>query len=149
VFIVTYDEWGGFFDHVAPPTSVAANAVDPPDASGNVLLGMRVPVVVASPWTRAGKQPRISSALYDHTSILKLIEWRWNLPHLTPRDAPDSNITNLAAALDFANPRPAVPPLPLLVTPVLDACVPVLPALDDQWQRLVRSPLLAGWQLPL
>ncbi|HEX3479071.1 MAG TPA: alkaline phosphatase family protein [Kofleriaceae bacterium] len=149
VFIVTYDEWGGFFDHVAPPTSVAANAVDPPDAGGNVLLGMRVPVVVASPWTRAGGQPRISSALYDHTSILKLIEWRWNLPNLTPRDAPGSNITNLAAALDFTHPNPAVPPLPLLVTPVLDACAPVLPAVDDQWQRLVSSPLLAGWHLPL
>jgi phospholipase C len=147
VFIVTYDEWGGFFDHVVPPTSVAANAVDPPDASGNVLLGMRVPAVVASPWTRAGDQPRISSALYDHTSILKLIEWRWNLPNLTPRDAPGSNITNLAAALDFAHPDPAVPPLPLLATPVLNACISALPAVDDQWERLLRSPVLADWHL--
>jgi len=149
VFIVAYDEWGGFFDHVAPPTSVAANAVDPPDASGNVLLGMRVPTVIASPWTRAGGQPRISSALYDHASILKLIEWRWQLPNLTSRDAPGSNITNLAAALDFAHPDPAVPPLPLLVTPVINACVPVLPQVNDQWQRLLRSPLLASWHLPL
>ncbi len=147
VFIVTYDEWGGFFDHVAPPTSVAANNVDPPDDRGNVLLGMRVPTVVASPWTRAGSQPRISSALYDHTSILKLIEWRWNLPHLTARDAPDSNITNLVAALDFANPDPRVPPLPLLVTPVIHACSPVPFVVNDQWHRLLRSPLLHDWHL--
>ena len=144
-FIVTYDEWGGFFDHVAPPRSVAANAVDPPDASGNVLLGMRVPTVVASPWTRAGSQPRIHSALYDHTSILKLIEWRWNLPNLTPRDAPGSNITNLVEAFDFAHPDPRVPPLPLLLTPVLNTCLPA--PLQDQWDRLRSSPLLAHWGL--
>lgn len=149
VLIIAYDEWGGFFDHVAPPVSVAANAVDPPDAGGNVLLGMRVPAVVASPWTRAGGQPRIHSALYEHTSILKLIEWRWHLPHLTPRDAPSSNIANLAQALDFAHPDPAVPPLPLLFTPIFARCAPgpAVPAEEDQWERLRRSPLLAGWRL--
>jgi len=146
VFIVTYDEWGGFFDHVAPPTSVAANAVDPPDASGNVLLGMRVPVVIASPWTRSGANPRIRSELYDHTSILKLIEWRWGLPHLTPRDAPESNITNLVTALDFDHPNPFVPALPLLLTPIIDICLPI-PAVQDQWDALRRSPLLANWRL--
>ena len=96
VFIITYDEWGGFFDHVAPPKAEAANGVDPPDANGKVLLGMRVPVVVASPWSRSQNgSPRIASNLYDHTSILKLIEWRWNLPHLTSRDAPGSSVGNL------------------------------------------------------
>jgi phospholipase C len=146
VLIITYDEWGGFFDHVAPPTSVAANAVDPPDANGNVLLGMRVPVVIASPWTRSGASPRIRSELYDHTSILKLIEWRWGLPHLTPRDAPDSNITNLVTALDFSHPTPLVPALPLLVTPMFETCLPI-PAAQDQWDALRRSPLLANWRL--
>jgi phospholipase C len=145
VFIVTYDEWGGFFDHVAPPRSVAANAVDPPDASGNVLLGMRVPTVIASPWTRAGSQPRISSELFDHTSILKLIEWRWNLPPLTPRDAPTSNIANLVSALDLAHPNPSVPNLPLLLGPLLNLCPP--PFLDNVWQQLLRSPLLRNWRL--
>lgn len=117
VFIVTYDEWGGFFDHVAPPRSVAANTVDPADTNGEVLLGMRVPVVVASPWSRAGAAPRVNSELFDHTSILKLIEWRWNLPNLTARDAPSSNITNLVHALDLAHPNPIVPSLPTLLTP--------------------------------
>lgn len=144
LLVITYDEWGGFFDHVAPPSSVAANAVDPPDADGNVLLGMRVPTVIASPWTRAGASPRICSELFDHTSILKLIEWRWGLPHLTPRDAPESNITNLVHALDLAHPDPRVPALPLLLTPVLETCLPVL---QDQWDQLRRSPLLQNWRL--
>ena len=50
--IVTYDEWGGFFDHVAPPRAVAPNAVDPDIVDGKALLGFRIPVVVASPFTR-------------------------------------------------------------------------------------------------
>jgi phospholipase C len=157
VFILTYDEWGGFFDHVAPPRSVAANDVDPPDADGNVLLGMRVPVVVASPWTRAGAAPRIQSQLFDHTSILKLIEWRWGLPSLTARDAPDSNITNLAHALDFTHVDPRVPALPTLVAPILAACLPGLPGIslgagprpagDDLWPQLRASALARGWSL--
>src|SRR6185436_18056614 len=98
---------------------------------GKVLLGMRVPVIVASPWTRAGSSPRVRSELFDHTSILKLIEWRWNLPHLTPRDAPSSSVANLAAALDFAHPNPAIPPLPTLIAPVFDVCLPA--PVQDQW----------------
>jgi phospholipase C len=148
VFIVTYDEWGGFFDHVAPPRSVAANTVDPPDANGNVLLGMRVPVVVASPWSRAGAAPRVNSELYDHTSILKLIEWRWGLPSLTARDAATSNITNLVHALDLSHPDPVVPRLPVLLTPVVDICPPGggVPAHDSPWAALQRSPLMRTWR---
>jgi phospholipase C len=146
VFVITYDEWGGFFDHVAPPRSVAANDVDPPDDNGEVLLGMRVPVIVASPWTRGGHHPRIHSHLFDHTSILKLIEWRWDLPNLTLRDAPDSNITNLAHALDFRNHDPRVPRLPTPVAPILAACPPSLVARDDLWVQLRASPLMQGWR---
>jgi phospholipase C len=145
VLVITYDEWGGFFDHVPPPMSVAANAVDPPDDDGNVLLGMRVPVVVASPWTRSGSAPRISSHLFDHTSILKLIEWRWRLPHLTPRDAPESNIVNLAHALDFRRPNPVVPALPTLVLPIFETCLPF--PVQDVWDLLRNSPLLENWPL--
>jgi len=147
VFIITYDEWGGFFDHVPPPMSVAANDVDPPDDDGNVLLGMRVPVVVASPWTRAGQCPRISSHLFDHTSILKLIEWRWRLPNLTLRDAPDSNIVNLAHALDFRRHDAVVPRLPTPIAPVIEACAANLRPETDQWLQLRRSPLMRDWQL--
>jgi phospholipase C len=145
VFIITYDEWGGFFDHVRPPRSVAANDVDPPDDDGEVLLGMRVPVIVASPWTRARHRPRVQSHLFDHTSILKLIEWRWRLPHLTLRDAPGSNIINLAHALDFRRPDPGVPDLPRPAPPIITACPPALSA-HDPWKQLRDSPLMQGWR---
>jgi phospholipase C len=147
VFIITYDEWGGFFDHVPPPRSVAANDVDPPDDDGNVLLGVRVPTIIASPWTRAGGCPRIDSHLFDHTSILKLIEWRWRLPNLTLRDAPDSNVTNLVHALDFRHHNAVVPRLPTPAPPIITACPPMLRSPDDQWAQLRRSPLLSGWRL--
>jgi len=86
-------EWGGFFDHVAPPRVVAPNRIDNDvDQSGNVLLGFRVPVVIASPWTLGNPAtPRLitQSTLgipFDHTSILKLIEWRFGLQPLKARD---------------------------------------------------------------
>jgi phospholipase C len=63
----TYDEGGGFFDHVAPPRL---------DAYG---LGMRVPMLVVSPWVRRGY---VSGQLYEHNSILKFIERRFGLPTL-------------------------------------------------------------------
>jgi phospholipase C len=147
IFIITYDEWGGFFDHVVPPRSVAANDVDPPDDDGNVLLGIRVPVIVASPWTRSDRFPRVDSHLFDHTSILKLIEWRWNLPNLTLRDADESNITNLVHALDFRHHNARIPRLPRPVAPVIASCGASLRSPDDQWLQLRRSPLMNGWRL--
>jgi phospholipase C len=146
VFVITYDEWGGFFDHVAPPLSVAANDVDPPDDNGEVLLGIRVPTIVASPWTHGDDGPRLHSHLFDHTSVLKLIEWRWRLPHLTLRDAPDSNITNLAHVLDFRRHNPHVPRLPTPVAPVIEACPPAF-AGDQLWKQLRESPMAKGWKL--
>ena len=149
VFIITYDEWGGFFDHVAPPRAEAANDVDPPDANGDVLLGMRVPVVVASPWSRSQDgQPRIASNVYDHASILKLIAWRWNLAPLTPRDAPGSAVGNLAEVLDFAHPNPSLPALPRPIFPSLDSCLlSGLQQRETQWSDLRNSVLLKDWQL--
>src|SRR5262249_20440730 len=52
VLIITFDEGGGFFDHVAPPRVVAANGVDTDMVGGQVLLGFRVPTIIASPFTR-------------------------------------------------------------------------------------------------
>lgn len=66
-FFMTYDEGGGFFDHVQPPQL---------DAYGP---GMRVPTFVISPWAKRGY---ISGQLYEHNSILKFVERRFNLPSL-------------------------------------------------------------------
>jgi phospholipase C len=95
-----YDEWGGFFDHVPPPlTGVipqydleAFQAINEPPSS---QLGFRVPAMAVSPYAQRGF---VSSAQYDHTSILKMIEWRWGLAPLTVRDAQAANI---AESFDF------------------------------------------------
>jgi phospholipase C len=90
VLVINYDEWGGFFDHVPPTT-----APDPRPDLGTGLRGFRVPCLVISP--RAPRQA-IAHGTYDHTSVLKMIEWRFALEPLTVRDA-DAN--NLAEVLDF------------------------------------------------
>ncbi len=127
VFIVTYDEWGGFFDHVAPPRAVAPNDVDPDLVDGRALLGMRVPTVVASPFTRGDpNDPRIVSSVFDHTSILKLIEWRWHLRPLTLRDG-SADVGNLATAFNFETPDASVPALPEAESPVVVPCLSGLP----------------------
>ena len=119
VLVVNFDEWGGFFEHVPPPRAEAANSVDTDIVNGKTLLGMRLPVVVASPYSAGNpNSPIINSLVFDHTSVLKLVEWRWGLQPLTPRDA-SSDIYNLAYALDFSSPQTAVPNLPKPHTPFL------------------------------
>jgi phospholipase C len=166
VFIVTYDEWGGFFDHVAPPRAAApANSIDTDLVNGKALLGFRVPTVVASPFSRGEPDdPKVKGMTFDHTSILKLIEWRFGLDPLTARDA-SHDIQNLARALNFHTPNATVPDLPHPIAPAQVPCIqPDSPAnlapsvksaaasnLSDStnpWPRLRGSGLLKGWHLP-
>jgi phospholipase C len=115
VLVITFDEWGGFFDHVPPPRAAAPNTTDTDVVDGRVLLGFRVPTIIVSPFsTGTPLYPSVNSSLFDHTSILKLIEWRWKLPPLTARDA-SPEIGNLANVLDFESPRTELPVLPLAV----------------------------------
>jgi phospholipase C len=152
VLIVTYDEGGGFCDHVAPPRADAPNDVDPDLVDDKALLGFRVPTIVASPWTRGNPaSPRVVSDVFDHTSILKLIEWRWGLAPLTARDA-SSDVGNLAAALDFGNKITAVPPLPQVQSPPSSPCsqttlqtTPLRGRRRTPWADLSESELLEGW----
>jgi acid phosphatase len=81
--IITYDENGGFWDHVAPPAG---------DRWGPAT---RVPAIVISPYA---KKAYIDHTQYDTTSILKLIETRWSLAPLGTRDAAAAPLTN---AFDF------------------------------------------------
>lgn len=154
VVIINYDEWGGFFDHVAPPRAAAPSQVDPDLEDGKALLGFRVPTIVASPFSRGDAgDPRVSGLVFDHTSVLKLIEWRWGLAPLTARDA-SNDVTNLAYALDFNNPRPERLDLPHPRAPHGDTCRrPTIPDdggedLLNDWDHLLRSELLKGWSLP-
>jgi phospholipase C len=122
VLVINRDEWGGFFDHVVPTRVIAPNPIDTDLVDGKALLGCRVPTLIVSPFTRGNPaKPRINSLLYDHTSVLKMIEWRWNLEPLTARDGSDE-IANLASALNFAAPDLSMPALPVIPEPAWDPC---------------------------
>jgi phospholipase C len=97
LFIITWDEGGGFYDHVPPPAAAIPDDIPPdihvpPDEPGGYdRYGFRVPCLVASPFSKPGY---VSSVVYDHTSILATIEQKWNLPALTRRDAAASALTD-------------------------------------------------------
>jgi phospholipase C len=151
LLIVNRDEWGGFYDTVVPPRVIAPNDVDTDLVEGNALLGCRVPVVLVSPFTRGNTAtPRIHSLLYDHTSVLKLIEWRYNLPPLTSRDASDE-VANLALALNFATPDITIPSLPVISPPIPNPCgLFELGSLVDNesydFYKLLISDLASEWK---
>ena len=101
LFVVTYDEHGGFFDHVVPPT-----VEDDRAGEGFDQLGFRVPTMIIGPYVKSG---HVSSTQYDHTSILKHIETMFGLEPLTKRDATANDLsdaidTDRLAALDYAEP---------------------------------------------
>jgi phospholipase C len=153
--IVTYDEWGGFFDHVGPPRAAAPNGVDPDIVGGKSLLGFRVPTLVVSPWTRGhAHHPRVDSHVSDHASILKLIEWRWVLPPLTARDA-SAEVQNLADVFDFDRPDARVPRLPQPSAIPPESCVSVAASVaetpgrerENDWSALLNAGRLAGWPI--
>jgi phospholipase C len=96
VFFLTYDEGGGFFDHVAPPQ------VD------DYGLGMRVPMIVVSPWVKRGY---VSGQLYEHASMLKFIERRFGLPTLASVNT-QFNSSTPGEYNDAANGKNTGPPAP-------------------------------------
>jgi len=119
VFILTYDESGGFFDHVSPQKTVNPDGIEPLDLLPGdvcthgrgptcdfVYTGYRVPLIVVSPYV---KKNYISHQVADTTAILRLIETRFNLSALTNRDAAQMDMTEF---LDFANPVWMTPPSP-------------------------------------
>ena len=109
VFILAYDEAGGFFDHMPPP-------FPPPGTTDEFVSGqpigpgVRVPMIVVSPWTRGGY---VCSQMFDHTSILRFLE--------TWTGVPEPNISawrrqvcgDLTSAFDFSHPDLTLPSLPL------------------------------------
>jgi phospholipase C len=102
LLIYTYDEHGGYYDHVPPPPAIPPDAIPPSLAAGDApggydIYGPRVPAIVVSPYSRPNG---VSNVICDHTSILSTIEAKWNLPALTYRDA------NAATVADFLAPGP-------------------------------------------
>jgi phospholipase C len=115
VFIV-WDEWGGFYDHVPPPQ------VD------LISYGVRVPMLVISPWTRRGTLPLggyVSHKMSSQSSILKFVSDNWGLPYITPHVA-DPMLGNLMNYFDFSKPTPPKGPM---LRP-LHQCTPLSPELQ-------------------
>ncbi len=108
LLIYTYDEHGGYYDHVAPPAAIKPDRIKPVLQAGDPpgdfdRYGPRVPTVVVSPYSIPHG---VTDVLHDHTSVLATIEAKWNLPALTDRDA------NAATVMDFL-----IPAVPALLNP--------------------------------
>jgi phospholipase C len=116
VLMVTFDEWGGFYDHVPPPHVVDDTDPSTVDHTGDgstptegqlipdyTQLGFRVPAIVVSNLAPARV---VKQGPYEHTSTLKLIESTFGLTPLTARDG---NARNLAEVLDRHPHRPVRP----------------------------------------
>ena len=107
LLVWTFDEGGGYYDHVPPPPAVAPDDIPPlqlPWYDGFARYGFRVPAVVVSPWASAG---HVTSVVHDHTSILAMVERKWNLPAMTHRDAAAADLSDF---LDLDQPAFAQPP---------------------------------------
>jgi phospholipase C len=124
LLIWTYDEHGGYYDHVPPPRAIRPDNIPPeihvpPDLPGAYdRYGFRVPAVIVSPYARRNY---VSHVVHDHTSVMKLIETKWNLGALTYRDA---NADNLLDSVDFRS-KPAFLEPPTLPAPALPASVAI------------------------
>ena len=100
-FIFTYDEGGGFFDHVPPPEACPPS---PELALSFSQLGVRLPAVVISPYSKPGY---VSHDVHHSTSITRFVEMLFDLPALTGRDA---NADALLDMFDFSSPQLLDPP---------------------------------------
>jgi phospholipase C len=122
VFILTYDEFGGLYDHVKPmagipaPDDIQPLATIEPLRPGDFMhSGFRLPLIVVSPWVRPHY---VSHTPRELTSILKLIEKRFGLSPLTPRDAWADDMLDF---FDFSKPSLLTPP-PLPVQQTSTPC---------------------------
>jgi phospholipase C len=112
VFLLTYDEGGGLYDHVQPVAMPNPDGIKPTDLASTDIqgdfttTGLRVPLIVVSPWV---KKNYVSHTPADYTAMLKLVEERWDLPNLTERDKAQPSMTEY---FNFANAAWMTPPTP-------------------------------------
>ena len=146
LLFITYDEHGGLYDHVPPPSGAT-----PPDATpgefgfGFTRFGVRVPAVLVSPLIPAGTVFRVpaGSAPLDHTSVLKTIQARWGLPALTARDAAAPDVGDV---LSLAAPR-TDDPLAGVAAPTSTGVNPA--AAEVSHLQLANAQLTSQLQVPL
>lgn len=104
LMILTYDEHGGFYDHVSPPTTVD----DLPEFE---QLGFRVPALVIGPHVRRGC---VSSTTFDHVSVLSTVTKKWGLEPLNMRVEMTSDLSSCIDPSFVDDPQPPAP-LPMMV----------------------------------
>ncbi len=118
LLVVTYDEHGGFFDHVPPPTTVDNFA-----ATGFGQMGFRVPTLVAGPYVKPG---HVSSVVMDHCSVLRHLQNMFGLADLNPRVTAANDLTDLLDldALAAGTPRPPgqIPAVEIDESRIRDEC---------------------------
>lgn len=152
-FIINYDEAGGFYDHIAPPvppvagyrghSTVPIGGETKDWRQGAVAntgthpigLGIRVPAIIVSPWTRGGY---VCSELFDHTSVLQFMEKRFGVAEPNISAWRRAVCGDLTSAFDFAG---------------ADVAAPDLPQTRDFLDRIARSKAgtaltIAGVQTP-
>jgi phospholipase C len=118
VFVLNFDEHGGFYDHVPPPPVVDDNVNPNPGPHPDYgRLGFRVPAIAMGPFAPRKIE---TAGPYEHCSILNMIEWRFGLEPMTARD---KNAKNLADALDFSQRRETFS-LPAFDAPAAVKCQP-------------------------
>lgn len=139
VLIINFDEWGGFFDHVPPALAPIPRTDAALGSDGR--RGFRVPALVISPWSPRGA---VAHGLYDHTSVLKMIEWRWNLRALSVRD---TAANNLAEVLDFSAPNLSAPSFAVPAGPFGRPCF-LSAAQTNASENLLRFAEGLGFPVP-
>jgi phospholipase C len=153
VLVLNYDEWGGFFDHVPPPRALAPNNTDTDLVDGKALLGCRCPCIVASPWTvGVPSNPTVNHTVFDHTSVLKMIESVFGVTPLAARET-SSDVGNLLSAIDLSKsplPAPTLPqPQPVTPQTICTSTIGPLSLREDDehkgFQRLATAAQQRGW----
>jgi phospholipase C len=120
ILIITYDEHGGYYDHVPPPIALAPDKIPPFLVKGDKPFdgfhryGFRVPSVVVGPYA---KPNYVSHLVYDHTSVLAFVERKFNLPAMTYRDANANDLTDFLDMDALSSGTPTFPELPALAAP--------------------------------
>ena len=135
LFIINYDEWGGFYDHVPPPLA----PVTPAEAAINDgRLGCRVPCVLMGPRARRG---HVAKMQFDPNSILNLLAWRFGFEPLGAR----TGSNNIALALDFhGKPDPSTPAFDVPAGPFHGMCVPIQ-FLNNHSSPVVSPVTVPNW----
>jgi phospholipase C len=101
--VIWWDEWGGFYDHVRPPTGIGQHGGVSP-LNRRISYGFRVPLLVISPWVKTGDSPAggrapegggyVSSRFYSHASFARFVEWVYGLPDMNAADDLSTYVAN-------------------------------------------------------